>query len=86
MTSRLPQVCKLWMGVSKGMLPVKYLVKAMLMAVNYCRRQQARRLGWATPAYHKEEGATPHPGVCKYSLQIDGMPDGRMGCVLGCGI
>ena len=49
------------------------------MAVNYCGRQLARRLGWAAPAYHKKEGATPHPGACKFSMQYDGRPDGRLG-------
>ena len=49
------------------------------MAVNYCGHQLARRLGWAAPAYHKKEGAIPHPGACKFSLQYDGRPDGRFG-------
>ena len=49
----------------------------------------AKKLKLAAPAYHKEEGAIPYPGVCKYSLQYDGKPDGRI-CVwvgmlnLGC--
>ena len=30
-----------------------------------------------TSAYHDEEGATPHPGACKHSLQYDGGPDWR---------
>ena len=46
-----------------------------IMAVNYCWRQLARKLGWAAPAYHKKEGATPHPGACKFNLQYDGRPD-----------
>ena len=25
--------------------------------------------------YLKEEGTTPHPGMCTYSLQYDGKPD-----------
>ena len=76
MTSGLPQVCKLILGVSKGMLPVKHLAQKILkiMAVNYCGRQLARRLGWAAPAYHKNKRATPHPGACKLSLQYDGRP------------
>ena len=45
MTSGLPKVSKLWSGVSKGMLPVKYLAPKILMAVNYCGCQQAQRLG-----------------------------------------
>ena len=66
-------------GVSKGMLPVKHLAPIILkiMAVNYCGLQLARRLGWATPAYHKKEGVTPHPGTCKLSLQYDGRADER---------
>ena len=63
------------------MLPVKNVVKKILefMAVNYCGRQLTRRFGWVSPAYHKKEGATPHPGVCKFSLQYDGGPDERYG-------
>ena len=34
-------------------------------------------------AYHKMEGATPHPGVCKHSLQYDGRPDERIGVLVG---
>ena len=49
------------------------------MAVNYCGRQLARRLAWAAPAYHENEGTTPHPGACKFSLQYDLRPDGRLG-------
>ena len=79
MTSALPQVCKLLLGVSNGMLPMKHLSPKILMAVNYCRRQLARRLGWAAPAYHKKEGAIPHPGVYMRSLQYDRRPDGRFG-------
>ena len=65
--------------VSKGMLPVKYLVPKILMAVNYCGRQLAQRLGWTTPAYHNKEGATPHSGTCKFSLQYDRRHYGSFG-------
>ena len=71
MTAELSQVCKLWFGVGKGMLPVKRLASKVFMAVNYCGRQLARWLGWAAPAYHKKEGAAPHPGACRHSLQYD---------------
>ena len=60
------------------MLPVKQLSPKSLMEVNYCGSQLAQRLG-AAPAYHKKEGATPNPDACKYSLQCDGRPDGRIG-------
>ena len=56
--------------------PVKYLAPKILMAVDYCGCQLAGRLGWAAPAYHKKEGATPHSGACKLSLQHDGRPMG----------
>ena len=46
MPSEMPQLCKLLLGVSKGMLPVKHLAPKIIMAVNYCWRQLARRLGW----------------------------------------
>ena len=77
MTLGLPQICKLSLGVSKGMLHVKHLAPKNLMAVNYCGRQLARRLGWASPAYHKKDGATSHSGVGKLSLQYDGRNDRR---------
>ena len=43
MTSGLPQVCGLCVGVSMGMIPVKDLVPKILkiMAVNHCGRQLA---------------------------------------------
>ena len=53
------------------------------MAVNYCGRQLARRLRWVAPAYHKKEGATRHPGTCKFCLQYDGRPDERIGVRVG---
>ena len=36
MTLGLPLVCKLWLGVGKGILPVKHLPPKVVMAVNYC--------------------------------------------------
>ena len=80
-TSALPQVYKLWIGVSKGMLPVKHQAPTILkiMPVNYCGHQLAQRLGWAAPANHRKEGATPHPGACKFSLQYDRRPDEGLG-------
>ena len=40
MSSGLPQVCKLRLGVSKGILTVKHLAKKNpVMAINYCGRQ-----------------------------------------------
>ena len=47
MTSGLPQVCELWLGVSKGMLPVRHLApkNPQIMAVNYCGCQLAEGLG-----------------------------------------
>ena len=61
------------------MLPVRHPAPK-IMAVNYCLLQLARRLGWAAPAYHKKEGATPHPGACKLSLRYD---RGGLMCALG---
>ena len=81
MTSGLPQVCKLWFCVNCSF--VKHLAPKILMAVNYCESQLAQRLEWAAPAYHKKDGATPHPGACKYSLQYDRRPDGRFGVWVG---
>ena len=47
MTSELPQVCKLWLWVSKDMLPVKHIAPKILriMAINYCGQLLDRRLG-----------------------------------------
>ena len=60
----------LWLGVSKGMLPVRHLAPTILkiMVVNYCGRQPARWLGWAAPAYHKTGCSTLHPGTHMHSL------------------
>ena len=57
MTSGLSQVCNLWFGVSKGILPVRLLAQEIIMAVNYCGHQVEQRFGWAVPAYHEKEGA-----------------------------
>ena len=87
MTYGLPQVCYLWLRISKGMLHVRHLAPKILMAVNYCGRQLAEGLGLAAPAYHRKgatmEGATPHPGSCKFSLQYDGRPDENFGVWVG---
>ena len=81
MTLGLPQVCELWLGVSKGMVLVKHLAPNILktLAVNYCGCQLARRKGWVAPAYHKNEGATLHPGESKFSLHYNGRPHERFG-------
>ena len=63
MAAGLPHICKLWFEVGKGMLHVKHLAPQILMAVNYCGRQLARRLGWVAPAFHKNEDAAPCPGA-----------------------
>ena len=49
--SEFPQVCTLWFGVGKGMLPVRHLAQKILMAVNFFWRHLARRLGLAAHAY-----------------------------------
>ena len=77
MTSGLFQVCNLWLWVSMCMPHVKHLAAKILMAVNYCERKLAWRLGWAAPAYHMKKGATPLSGVCKHILQYDWRPDGH---------
>ena len=85
MTSGPPQVCKLWLGVSKGMLLVKHLAPKIfkIMAVNNCGCHLARTLGWAAPAYHINEDAIPHSGACKFILQYDGRPDEHFGVRVG---
>ena len=67
-----------------GMHPEKHQAPKILkiMAVNYCGCQLDRWLGWAAPAYHKNEGATPHPGACN----ITGGLMGALGCGLKRGI
>ena len=83
--SGLQQVCYLWSGVSKCMLPVKRLATKILKitTVNYCGRQLARKLEWAAPASHKKKGAITHPVVCNFSIQYDGRPDERFGVQVG---
>ena len=66
-SSGLPQVYSLRCGVIKDILPVKYLTPNIFMDVNYCVRELARSLGCSSPAYNKEEGATPHHGACRHS-------------------
>ena len=83
MTSRLPLVCRLWFGVCKVMLPVKHRARKILIAVNFCGRQLARSLGCSASAYYKKEGAPPHAGACKHSMQFDRRPDVRFGVRAG---
>ena len=71
--------------VSKGMFAVKHLAPKILMAVNYCGHQLTKRLGWAAPAYHKNQGATLHPGACNLSLRVTGGQVGALGCVFDVG-
>ena len=54
-----------------------------MMAATKHGHQPAQRLGWATLAYHKQEGATPDPGPRKHCLQNDGKPDERFGLRVG---
>ena len=42
----LPQVFKLWFGVSKGMFSVKCLTPTISMAVYFCGRELAQVLGF----------------------------------------
>ena len=84
MTSGLLQTCKVWLGVSKGMFPVKQLHKKILMAVNYCGRQLVRRIGWAASAYHKN---ISHFQECaNIACSMTGGLMGGYGCGLGRGI
>ena len=71
MTLGLPQVSKLLLVVSMGMLSVKHPAQEILMAVIYCRRQLSRRLWLAAPAYHKKDSATQHPVAFKHMLHYD---------------
>ena len=64
MTSRLPQVCKLWFRVGKSMLPVTYLAKEILMSVNNSVCQLARRFWWAVPVYNNS--------VCQLARRLGG--------------
>ena len=57
------------------MLQVKHLILQIIMAVDYCGRHPARRLRSAARAYLKKQGATPHPGAHKHTLQYDWKPD-----------
>ena len=85
MTSGLPQVCKLLLGVSKGMLPVKHVAQKILkvMAVNHSGHQLARRLGWVAPAYHEQDGIREHASL---AFSMTGGVMSALGCRLECGI
>ena len=41
------------------------------MAVYYCCRHLALKLGWMASAYLKREGANPYIGECSHSLLYD---------------
>ena len=79
MTSELPLVCELLLGVSKGMSPVKHLAQRIIVVVNYCWHQLARSLGWATPAYHNKEGASSFSKRASIVFSIMGGADGHFG-------
>ena len=66
----------LWQSFT-GMLFVRHLAPQILMAVDFCGCQIAQRLGWARPAHHKKEGATPHVMrlICGYALQIGSLEE-----------
>ena len=54
MTSGLPQVCKLWLGVGKGMLPVKNVAEKN-------PRIHGRQLLWASTSLKVVVGGTCLP-------------------------
>jgi len=54
-----------------------------MMAATKYGHQPGQRLGWATLAYHKQEGANPEPGPRKHCLQNDGKPDEWLGVRVG---
>ena len=57
------------------MLPIRHLALKILMVVNYCGLQLTRRVGRDLPTIKSRV----HPGTCKFSLQNDGVSDGRFG-------
>ena len=63
MTLGLSHDCKLWLRLSKGMLPVKHVVQKILIAVNYCGRLLPQRLGFLASAYHEMEAAILHANI-----------------------
>ena len=87
-TSGVPQVCILWLGVSRCMLPVKDIGKKILniMAVNFYGRQLARMLGWAAPAYHKKKGVARIMERASLACSMMGGLMSALGCRLGRGI
>ena len=64
MAMELPQVSKLWLVISKSMLPVEHLRPKILMAVAHCGHQIARRLVQVSPAYLEKD-------VHQHSMQDD---------------
>ena len=67
-TSRLPQVCKLWLRTSKGMLPARHLAPLIVMTVDYRERQPAGMFAREAPAFF-------NPSSCEHGLHYDGKPD-----------
>ena len=83
MTSGLSQVCKQWFGVRIGMLSIKRLATKNPHDSQLCWVSTNSKVGLTAPAYHKKEGAAPHPAACKFSLLYNGKPDGSLGVRVG---
>ena len=64
------------------MLPVKYRALKNLVVVHCCGRQLARWLGLAALVYLTMEGATPHCGACRHSLQCHRKPNWCFGVLV----
>ena len=82
----LPQVSKLWLGVSNGMLPVRDLVPKVLMAVSYCGHQLTQMLGWAAIAYYRRKVQPRIMELAGIACSMMGDVMGTLGCELGHGM
>ena len=69
--------------VKQGHAPCKTSGLKNPHCTNYCGHQLDQSLGWAAPACHKKEDATPHPGVGKHGLQYDRRPNGHFAVLVG---
>ena len=54
-----------------------------MMAATKHGLQPSQGLGWPALGYHKQEGATPQPGLRKHCFRNDGKPDERFGVRVG---
>ena len=85
-SSGLQQICKLWFGVGKGVLPVKHLTPQIFIPPNYCGCQVARRLGGRHLPTIKRMVPSLIPEHASIACSMTGGLVGALCCEMACGI